>query len=163
MSNIEKSIDVDVPVRTAYNQWTQFEEFPRFMEGVKEVRQLDDRRLDWRAEVGGKEKALGGRDHGADPGRAHRLAQPRAGRRTRGVVTFHRLDDDTRRASCFSSTTTPRASSRTSATPSASRPRASRRSGAIQGIHRAARPGDRRVARLDQCAALLNGAAEQEE
>jgi uncharacterized membrane protein len=42
---IEKSIDVEVPVRAAYNQWTQFEEFPRFMEGVLEVRQLDDRQL----------------------------------------------------------------------------------------------------------------------
>src|SRR5688572_3398055 len=51
MSNIEKSIDVEVPVRTAYNQWTQFEEFPRFMEGVQEVTQLDDRRLRWRANV----------------------------------------------------------------------------------------------------------------
>jgi uncharacterized membrane protein len=55
VSHIEKSIDVNVPVRTAYNQWTQFEEFPRFMEGVKQVRQLDDKRLHWRAEVGGKE------------------------------------------------------------------------------------------------------------
>jgi uncharacterized membrane protein len=55
MASIEKSIEVDVPVRTAYNQWTQFEEFPRFMEGVKEVRQLDDKRLHWRAEVLGKE------------------------------------------------------------------------------------------------------------
>jgi uncharacterized membrane protein len=55
MAYIEESIDVDVPVRTAYNQWTQFEEFPRFMEGVKEVRQLDDKRLHWRAEIGGKE------------------------------------------------------------------------------------------------------------
>ena len=45
MATIEQSIEVDVPVRTAYNQWTQFEEFPRFMEGVREVRQLDDRRL----------------------------------------------------------------------------------------------------------------------
>ena len=56
MATIEQSIDVNVPVRTAYNQWTQFEEFPRFMEGVKEVRQLDDKRLHWRAEVAGKDK-----------------------------------------------------------------------------------------------------------
>jgi uncharacterized membrane protein len=45
-----------VRVRTAYNQWTQFEEFPRFMEGVKEVTQLDDTRLHWKAEIAGKEK-----------------------------------------------------------------------------------------------------------
>ena len=56
MATIEHSIDVQVPVRTAYNQWTQFEEFPRFMEGVKEVRQLDDARLYWRANIGGLEK-----------------------------------------------------------------------------------------------------------
>jgi len=55
-SQIEQSIEVNVPVRTAYNQWTQFEEFPRFMEGVVEVRQLDDRRLFWRASIGGVEK-----------------------------------------------------------------------------------------------------------
>jgi uncharacterized membrane protein len=54
MDHIEKSIDVDVPVRTAYNQWTQFEEFPRFMQGLQEVKQLDDKRLRWRAEIGGK-------------------------------------------------------------------------------------------------------------
>jgi uncharacterized membrane protein len=57
MASITKDIDVNVPVRTAYNQWTQFETFPRFMEGVKEVRQLDDKRLEWRAEIGGKEEA----------------------------------------------------------------------------------------------------------
>jgi uncharacterized membrane protein len=56
MSHIEKSIEINVPVKTAYNQWTQFEEFPRFMEGVKEVRQLDDTHLHWKAEIGGKEK-----------------------------------------------------------------------------------------------------------
>lgn len=54
MERIEKSIEVDVPLRTAYNQWTQFEEFPKFMEGVEEVRQLDDKRLFWRAQIGGK-------------------------------------------------------------------------------------------------------------
>ncbi len=54
MSQIQKSVDVNVPVRTAYNQWTQFEEFPRFMRGVEEVRQVDDRHLHWKALVGGK-------------------------------------------------------------------------------------------------------------
>lgn len=56
MSTIATSIEVNVPVRTAYNQWTQFEDFPRFMEGVKEVHQIDDRHLHWRAEIGGQEK-----------------------------------------------------------------------------------------------------------
>ncbi len=56
MAEIEKSIVVGVPVRTAYNQWTQFESFPSFMDGVKEVRQLDDRTLHWRAEVAGREQ-----------------------------------------------------------------------------------------------------------
>ncbi|SCG56141.1 Polyketide cyclase / dehydrase and lipid transport [Micromonospora halophytica] len=50
---VEKSIEVDVPVSTAYNQWTQFEEFPRFMGGVEEVRQLDDRRMHWVAQIAG--------------------------------------------------------------------------------------------------------------
>ncbi len=52
-TKVEKSIQVDVPVGTAYNQWTQFEDFPHFMGGVKEVRQLDDRRLHWVAEIAG--------------------------------------------------------------------------------------------------------------
>ena len=51
MTTIEKSIEVDVPVPVAYNQWTQFEEFPQFMEGVEEVRQLDDKRLHWKASI----------------------------------------------------------------------------------------------------------------
>jgi len=54
MKTIEEFITVDVPVRTAYNQWTQFEEFPHFMEGVKEVRQMGDKRLHWKAEIAGK-------------------------------------------------------------------------------------------------------------
>jgi uncharacterized membrane protein len=56
MAEIEKSILVKAPLREVYNQWTQFEDFPRFMEGVLEVRQLDDKRLHWRAKVGGAEK-----------------------------------------------------------------------------------------------------------
>lgn len=57
MSKISKSIEVDVPVSTAYNQWTQFETFPQFMEGVEKVRQLDDKRLEWKAEIGGVERS----------------------------------------------------------------------------------------------------------
>ena len=56
MERIEKTIDVDAPVRAVYNQWTQFEEFPRFMAGVKEVRQLDDTHVHWHAEIWGKDK-----------------------------------------------------------------------------------------------------------
>ncbi|MEA3165466.1 MAG: hypothetical protein QOJ26_323 [Thermoplasmata archaeon] len=56
MERIEKSIEVDVPVSTCYNQWTQFESFPSFMEGVVEVQQLDDKRLRWVAEIGGERK-----------------------------------------------------------------------------------------------------------
>src|SRR4051795_7282746 len=52
-TKVEKSIQVDVPLSTAYNQWTQFEDFPAFMGGVQEVRQLDDRRLHWVAEIAG--------------------------------------------------------------------------------------------------------------
>ena len=56
MAELEKSIVVKAPLREVYKQWTQFEEFPRFMEGVIEVCQLDDKRLSWRANIGGKEE-----------------------------------------------------------------------------------------------------------
>ena len=52
MHKIEKSIVVDRPVSTVYNQWTQFEEFPQFMKGIEEVRQLDDNHLHWKAKIG---------------------------------------------------------------------------------------------------------------
>ena len=54
MKTIKDSVIVGVPLARAYNQWTQFEEFPRFMEGVKEVKQLDDKRLHWKAVIAGK-------------------------------------------------------------------------------------------------------------
>ena len=92
MATIEKSMEVDVPVRVAYNQWTQFEEFPRFMEGVREVRQLDDKTLRWKAEVGGKEEEWVAQITEQIPD--ERIAwRTRAGARNAGVVTFHRIAD----------------------------------------------------------------------
>ena len=92
MSTIEQSIDVNVPVHTVYNQWTQFEEFPRFMEGVQEVRQLDERRLHWRATIGGR-----GEEWDAVITEQHpdeRIAwKNTTGATNAGVVTFHRLAD----------------------------------------------------------------------
>ena len=56
MAVIEKSIDLNVAVGTAYNQWTQFEEFPRFMEGVEQVKQIDNQHLHWKANIGGRQE-----------------------------------------------------------------------------------------------------------
>ena len=92
MSTIEQSIEVAVPVRTAYNQWTQFEEFPRFMEGVEEVRQLDDTHLHWRTKVGGREQEFDAQITEQRPD--ERIAWTATqGVDQAGVVTFHRVDD----------------------------------------------------------------------
>ncbi|HXK33320.1 MAG TPA: SRPBCC family protein [Dehalococcoidia bacterium] len=91
MAAVEKSIDVEVPVRTAYNQWTQFEEFPRFMEGVAEVRQVTDDRLHWKAEIGGKQEEWDARITEQTPDQ--RIAwTSEDGALNAGVVTFHKLE-----------------------------------------------------------------------
>ena len=92
MANMEKSIDVEVPVRTAYNQWTQFEEFPRFMEGVEEIEQLDDKHLHWVAKIAGKREEWDAEITEQTPDQ--RVAwRSVAGNENAGVVTFHKLDD----------------------------------------------------------------------
>jgi len=92
MSVIEKSIEINVPVRAAYNQWTQFEEFPKFMEGVKQVKQLDNTHLHWKADIGGKEKEWNAEITEQIPD--ERIAwRSRDGAMNAGVVTFHRLSD----------------------------------------------------------------------
>lgn len=94
MSTIEKSIEVNVPVRTAYNQWTQFEEFPKFMEGVQEVKQITDKRLHWRANIGGKEKEWDADITEQIPDK--RIAwRSTTGAPNGGVVTFHELTPST--------------------------------------------------------------------
>jgi uncharacterized membrane protein len=88
MATIEKSIEVNVPVHTAYNQWTQFEEFPMFMEGVKQVRQLDDKRLYWHADVAGKDLTWNSEIVEQVPDK--RIGwRSTSGARNDGIVTFH--------------------------------------------------------------------------
>jgi uncharacterized membrane protein len=93
MSNITESIDVEVPVRTAYDQWTQFEEFPKFMSAIERVDQLDDQRLHWVAKVGGKTKEWDAKITEQTPDQ--RVAwTSTSGADNAGVVTFHRIDDN---------------------------------------------------------------------
>ncbi len=93
MSTIERSIDVNVPVRTAYNQWTQFEDFPRFMEGIEDVRQIDETHLHFIANVGGKVKEWDAVITEQTPDQ--RIAwRETGGAPNAGVVTFHRLAPD---------------------------------------------------------------------
>ena len=92
MANIEQSIDVEVDVRTAYNQWTQFEDFPKFMEGVEEVRQVDDTHTHWRTKIAGKEKEFDAEITEQTPDQRIAWAA-QDGPEHAGVVTFHRLDE----------------------------------------------------------------------
>lgn len=94
MSMVEQTIDVDVPLRSAYNQWTQFEDFPQFMEGVEEVRQIDDRHCHWQTKVAGVRREF-------DTEIVDQLPDERIAWRTvggdskqKGVVSFQRLDPD---------------------------------------------------------------------
>ena len=92
MSEIIETVDVDVPVRTAYDQWTQFESFPMFMEGVEKVEQLDDTTLRWTAEIAGQKRTWKAKITEQAPDQ--RIAWTSIdGAKNAGVVTFHRLDD----------------------------------------------------------------------
>jgi len=87
MERIQKSVYVDLPLQAVYNQWTQFEEFPLFMEGVKHVQQLDDKRLHWDVEIAGKRKEWNARITEQIPDQ--RIAwETEAGENTTGVVSF---------------------------------------------------------------------------
>ena len=92
-STTHDSIEVEVPVSTAYNQWTQFEEFPRFMASVQEVRQVDDTHLHWRAVVAGKVKEWDAEITEQVPDQ--RIAwRSIGGVRNEGTVTFERIGDN---------------------------------------------------------------------
>ena len=90
---IEELIEVNVPVSTAYNQWTQFEDFPLFMEGVDDVRQIDDTRLHWVATVGGKTHEWDAKILEQHPDRQISWISE-DGKKTRGTVTFEPRGDN---------------------------------------------------------------------
>ncbi|MFD6888033.1 SRPBCC family protein [Streptomyces sp. NPDC059957] len=93
MSKVEESVEVDVPVRTAYNQWTQFDSFPQFMDGVERIDQRTDTMTHWVTKVGGVEREFEAEITEQIPD--ERVAWTTLGGEVRqaGVVTFHRLDD----------------------------------------------------------------------
>ncbi|MFD3872101.1 SRPBCC family protein [Streptomyces sp. NPDC058623] len=93
MSKVEESIEVDVPVRTAYNQWTQFESFPHFMDGVERIEQRTDTMTHWVTKIGSVTKEFEAEITEQIPD--ERIAWTTLGGEIKhaGVVTFHRLDD----------------------------------------------------------------------
>lgn len=93
MSNVEQHVDVDVPVRTAYDQWTQFTEFPQFMDGVERIDQVSDTRTHWVTKIAGVSREFDAEVTEQTPDQ--RIAwTSEQGAEHAGVVTFHRLDDD---------------------------------------------------------------------
>ena len=91
-TTIHTSIELNVPVRSAYNQWTQFEEFPKFMEGVKEVRQLDNEHLHWKVKIAGKEKEWDAEILDQTPDK-HIIWMSRGGALNAGMVEFQSLSE----------------------------------------------------------------------
>ncbi|WP_329376594.1 SRPBCC family protein [Streptomyces sp. NBC_01351] len=93
MSMVKESIDIDVPVGSVYNQWTQFEDFPRFMEGVEEVRQIDARHCHWKTKVAGAEREFDTEIVDQMPDERISWRSVSGDVEQKGVVTFQRLDD----------------------------------------------------------------------
>lgn len=94
MSTIEQSIEVAVPVSTAYNQWTQFETFPEFMEGVDRIDQVSDTMTHWVTSIGGVTREFDAKiteQHPDERVAWRSVDEPHQA----GVVTFHRLSPDT--------------------------------------------------------------------
>jgi uncharacterized membrane protein len=96
LGKIEHSIEVNVPLSTAYNQWTQFEDFPKFMTGIKAVRQIDDKTLEWTAKLLGREQSWMAEISEQVPDQ--RIAwHSTSGQPNSGMVSFQRMDDNTTR------------------------------------------------------------------
>ncbi|MFF9204901.1 SRPBCC family protein [Streptomyces sp. NPDC014986] len=95
MSQVEESIEVDVPVRTAYNQWTQFESFPEFMDGVERIEQRTDTLTHWVTKIGGVEREFDAEITEQIPDERVAWTTVSGEAKQAGVVTFHRVRDTT--------------------------------------------------------------------
>jgi carbon monoxide dehydrogenase subunit G len=93
MASVQESVDVDVPIRVAYDQWTQFESFPRFMGGVERITQLDDTHTHWVTKIGGVEREFDAEITEQHPEERIAWTSTTGEAKHAGVVTFHRLDD----------------------------------------------------------------------
>ncbi len=145
MSTVIESVDVDVPVTTAYNQWTQFETFPQFMSGVESIRQVDDTHTHWTTSIDGVERKFDTEITEQHPD--ERIAwKSTDGTTHAGVVTFHRIGDGQTRV-----TRADRVAARKRGREGRRRHRRGRparevRPAAVQEVHRASGVGDRRLA-----------------
>ena len=144
-TTIDEQIEVDVPVSTAYNQWTQFEEFPRFMDGVERVDQLDDTRLHWVATIAGKRAEWDAKILEQQPDTRITWTST-DGKDTRGTVSFDKLGEGRTRIR-LSMTTAPRGSRRRWARRRARPPPCPRRPRAVPRADRGSRHRDGRLAR----------------
>jgi uncharacterized membrane protein len=95
MATVDKTIDVHVPVSAAYDQWTQFEEFPRFMEGIVSVKQMDDSHMRWVAEIGGEQQEWDAEIVEQEPDRVIAWRST-SGLKNNGRVEFTPITDGTR-------------------------------------------------------------------
>ncbi|WP_314411825.1 SRPBCC family protein [Streptomyces kroppenstedtii] len=93
MSTVKEAVEVEVPVSVAYNQWTQFEEFPKFMEGVEEIRQVDDRHNHWTTKIGGVKREFDTEIVDQFPDERITWRTTSGDTRQKGTVSFQRLDD----------------------------------------------------------------------
>ncbi len=97
MSQVIETVDVNVPIRTAYDQWTQFESFPQFMEGVESVTQVSDTRNRWKVSIGGVEREFVTEITEQHPEERIAWTTVDGDVTQAGVVTFHQLADSTTR------------------------------------------------------------------
>lgn len=97
MAQVVESVDVDVPVRTAYNQWTQFETFPHFLSFVEEIKQIDDTHTHWKVKIAGVEREFDATITEQHPDERVAWNSTGGDEDHAGVVTFHKLSEDTTR------------------------------------------------------------------
>ena len=97
MTQVIETIDVDVPVRTAYNQWTQFESFPLFLDFVENIKQVDDTHTRWKVKIAGAVREFSAVITEQHPDERVAWTSTSGDEHHAGVVTFHRLSDTTSR------------------------------------------------------------------